>query len=330
MRQSEKPVDEPGRLAALRRYSVLDTVPEEPFDKLTQLVQDVLEVPIAAVSLIDSERQWFKSIVGLSTCETSREVSFCAYAIRKHEPLVVPDATQDPRFANNPLVTGAPWVRSYLGIPLETPDGYNLGALCAIDTKPRSFDASQIAVMQSFAELVMNELELRQIAMTDALTGAISRLGWMQAAEGEFLRAARYGTEASMIVLDVDYFKKVNDCHGHPAGDAVLRSLTEICRAEIRDSDVLGRLGGEEFAILLPETETGGALELAERLRARIAATPVDANGAVLRVTASFGVCSLHPGLKTVDEWLAEADALLYEAKDAGRNCCRSAVQVNH
>lgn len=143
MRNSDKSLDEPGRLMALRRYAILDTSPEEPFDKLTQLVRDVLGVPIAAVSLIDAERQWFKSITGLTACETSRDISFCSHAIQRQEPMMIPDATLDPRFAGNPLVTGEPGIRSYLGIPLTTPDGYNLGALCAIDLQPRSFDATR-------------------------------------------------------------------------------------------------------------------------------------------------------------------------------------------
>jgi len=326
MRNSDKLHDEPGRIAALRRYAILDTAPEDPFDKLTQLVRDVLGVPIAAVSLIDAERQWFKSITGLTACETSRDISFCSHAIQRQEPMVIPDTTLDPRFAGNPLVTDEPRLRSYLGIPLTTPDGYNLGALCAIDTEPRSFDATQIAVMQSFASLVLNELELRQIAMSDGLTGTMTRRGWVEAAEREIARSGRYGTEASIIVLDVDHFKLVNDVYGHPAGDAVLRVIAQRCRDALRDSDLLGRIGGEEFAVLLPETDAQGAAELAERLREAIAAAPVEANGTPMRVTASFGVCALGDRIRTVDAWLAVADGLLYEAKAAGRNCCRSAV----
>ncbi|MDP3340390.1 sensor domain-containing diguanylate cyclase [Frigidibacter sp.] len=326
MKHNQRVQDEMGRLAALRRYAILDTPAAEPFDKLTQLVRDVLGVPIAAVSLVDAERQWFKSIVGLPVCETSREVSFCSHAIRRNEPMLVPDATEDPRFAMNPLVTGDPGIRSYLGIPLTTPDGYNLGALCAIDTQPRRFDATQIAVMQSFANLVLNELELRQIAMSDGLTGAMTRRGLVEAAEREIARSRRYGSAASVIVLDVDHFKLVNDVYGHPTGDAVLRMIAQRCMGALREGDLFGRLGGEEFAVLLPQTDAKGALDLAERLREVVAAAPVDANGVSLRVTASFGVCSLTGDIETADVWLAVADALLYEAKAGGRNCCRSSV----
>ncbi|AMY68783.1 sensor domain-containing diguanylate cyclase [Frigidibacter mobilis] len=318
--------DEKGRLAAVRRYAILDTPAEEPFDKLTRLVRDVMGVPIATVSLIDAERQWFKSVVGLPLCETSREVSFCNHAIQRNEPMVVPDAAEDPRFSMNPLVTGDPGIRSYLGIPLTTPDGYNLGALCAIDTRPRSFDATQIAVMQSFANLVLNELELRQIAMSDGLTGTMTRRGWVEAAEREIARSRRNGSSASIIVLDVDHFKLVNDVYGHPAGDTVLRTIAQRCMGDLREADLLGRLGGEEFAVLLPQINAKGALDLAERLRTLVAAAPVETNGASLRVTASFGVCSLTDDIKTADAWLAVADALLYEAKASGRNCCRSSV----
>lgn len=308
----------------MRRYAVLDTPPEAPFDKLTQLVQSVLRVPIAAVSLIDSDRQWFKSIKGVDVCETSRDISFCEHAIQRREPLIIPDTHLDPRFANNPLVTGEPEVRSYLGIPLETPDGYNLGALCAIDTVPRAFDANQIEVMKSFAKLVMNELELRQIAMSDHLTGAMTRRSWVEAADREVARATRYGTEVSIILMDIDHFKAVNDHHGHPAGDQVLRTVAARCIAELRNSDMLGRIGGEEFAVLLPETGRAGALEVAERLRKCLAGTPIDVNAVGLPITASFGICSLSDTIRTVEGLLAAADRLLYEAKASGRNCCRS------
>ena len=329
MSLNSKLIDEDGRLAALRRYDVLDTAREEPFDKLTELVRSVLGVPIAAVSLVDAERQWFKSIAGLTACETSREISFCSHAIKKREPLSVPDATLDIRFAKNPLVTGEPWIRSYLGIPLETPDGYNVGALCAIDTKPRNFSGSEIAILSSFAKLVLNELELRQIAMSDGLTGAMTRMGWVDAAQKEFARSRRHGTDAAIILFDIDHFKRVNDGHGHPAGDIVLRTLVQRCIGTLRENDMLGRIGGEEFAVLLPSTNAEGAFELAERMRTIFAETPVDLNGTELQVTASFGVSSLGSDINGVDAWLATADAFLYAAKARGRNRCHGSFETN-
>lgn len=327
MKHDQKLNDEEGRIAALRRYDVLDTAPEEAFDKLTELVRNVLGVPIAAVSLIDSERQWFKSIAGLTACETSREVSFCTHAIQQRKPLVVPDATLDPRFSNSPLVTEDPRIRSYLGIPLETPDGYNLGALCAIDTKPRAFPSSEIGIMTSFAQLVLNELELRQIAMSDGLTGAMTRRAWVETATKELARSRRHGTEASIILFDIDHFKQVNDVHGHPAGDAVLQTLAQRCFGTLRESDMFGRIGGEEFAVLLPATDTEGATDLAERLRDQFARSPVDVNGTALSVTASFGICALTSNICSVDDWMSAADTSLYAAKAGGRNRCSGGVE---
>ena len=315
--------DEAGRLAALRRYDVLDTAPEAPFDMLTDLVRCVLGVPIAGVSLIDVDRQWFKSIAGLQVCQTSREVSFCARAIQHRQPLIVPDATLDPRFCGNPLVTGDPGIGSYLGIPLETPDGYYLGALCAIDVKPRDFSANDVGILTTFAKLVMNELELRQIATSDALTGAMTRRAWIEATQTEILRSRRYGTAASIVVFDIDHFKQVNDVHGHPGGDAVLTMIVQRCLGTLRDGDMLGRIGGEEFALLLPATNAAGATRVAQRLRKQVTETQLDLASGALRVTASFGISALNSGITTVEEWLAVADKYLYEAKADGRNRCK-------
>lgn len=322
MNYSLKLGDEEGRLAAVRRYNILDTPPEAPFDKLTELVRNVLGVPFAAVSLIDTHRQWFKSIAGLDVCETHRDISFCAHAILNRTPMIVPDARLDTRFADNPLVTGEPYIRSYLGIPLETPDGYNLGTLCALDTKIRAFTSNEVTILTSFAKLVLNEFELRQIAMSDALTGTMTRRAWLEAAEKEFSQHRRHGSDAAIVVFDVDHFKQVNDVHGHPTGDAVLRALTKRCRSVLRDGDMIGRIGGEEFAVLLPATSAPDAMTLAERLRATFADTPILASGTDLNITASFGVRALDSAIPNVADWLAKADALLYAAKNAGRNRC--------
>lgn len=133
------PPNERERLAALRRYVVLDTPPEAAFERITRLASRLLHVPISLVSLVDESRQWFKSAFGLPLRQTSREVSFCAHAILNRDVTVVADATLDRRFLDNPLVTGDPRIRSYAGAPLTTPDGFNLGTLCAIDTVPRRF-----------------------------------------------------------------------------------------------------------------------------------------------------------------------------------------------
>lgn len=317
---SEPFTDEPARLAALRRLDVLDTAPEEQFDKIVALVRTVLGVPIATVTLVDAHRQWFKAHHGMPVTETPRATSFCTHTVAARAPLAIADALLDPRVADSPLVTGDPFIRAYLGVPLITADGHAVGALCAIDTMPRAFTPAQIEVLAGFARLVVDELELRQIATTDQLTGSLSRRGFLAALDREIARSRRYGRPITLAVLDVDHFKRINDAHGHPAGDAVLRQLVACFIRTLRPADVVGRLGGEEFAILLPETDDRAALLTIERVRCMIAAADFEIGaGARLRVTASFGVATLGHD-DDANTWLKRADLSLYAAKKAGRN----------
>jgi GAF domain-containing protein len=150
------------RLQVLWQYEVLDTVPEELFDDLTELAARICEAPIALISLVDEKRQWFKSKLGTDVKETSRDVSFCAHAIKQAELFIVPDAAKDPRFANNPLVTSDPKIRFYAGAPLITPDGYALGTLCIIDKVPRTLRPDQKQALLILARHVVSQLELRR------------------------------------------------------------------------------------------------------------------------------------------------------------------------
>jgi len=152
-------VDE--RQAALRRYHVLDTPPEKDFDRITSLVAKICDVPTALITLIDKERQWFKSCFGLDIRETDIDHSFCVYAVDQRDVLVVEDATEDPRFKDNPFVTGPPHIRFYAGAPLRTPDGIHIGTLCIIDYEPRVFDAADLEILESLADLVVAQFEYR-------------------------------------------------------------------------------------------------------------------------------------------------------------------------
>ncbi|WP_375391055.1 GGDEF domain-containing protein [uncultured Sphingomonas sp.] len=321
--------DEDARIAALRRLDVLDTAIEEPFENIVTLVRTVLAVPIATVTLVDRDRQWFKAQRGLDRSETPRAISFCTHTIQQREPLIVEDAHLDARFAASPLVVGPPHIRSYAGVPLRTPEGYNIGSLCAMDTRARGFSPADIAILSNFANIVCDELELRMIAQIDQLTGALTRRGFVEQAEREMARSRRYGRPSTLVMLDVDHFKSVNDSYGHATGDRVLHQISEIAGSGLRPTDMFGRLGGEEFGLLLPETGGDEAMVVAERIRQAIAnySLPVS-EGRTLQVTASFGVAALTPRLTSVPAWLESADAMLYAAKSVGRNCVRLAELV--
>jgi PAS domain S-box-containing protein len=159
--QAPLPPDEEARLNALRRYEILDTAPEQEFDDITLLASHICGTPIAMISLLDENRQWFKSRVGITESETSRDIAFCAHGILQQEVFVVPDALADRRFSDNPLVTGKPAIRFYAGAPLKTADGHAIGMLCVTDAVPRELSPDQTAALQALSRQVVAQLELR-------------------------------------------------------------------------------------------------------------------------------------------------------------------------
>jgi GAF domain-containing protein len=167
-----KPVNEEGRIAALEKYAILDTDPEQPFDDLTLLASFVCKTPIALISLVDEDRQWFKSHVGMDASETSRDIAFCSTAIMQSDVLVVPDALLDERFRDNPLVASDPHIRFYAGAPLINEDGYALGTLCVVDRRPRELAPEQREALKALSRLVLAQLEFRRnlILLKEALT----------------------------------------------------------------------------------------------------------------------------------------------------------------
>lgn len=317
--------DEAGRQAALNRYDLAEKR-IEPFERITALVKTVLGVPMVAVTFIDGDRQRIHTRQGFDLEETSRSDSFCTHTIATSDPLVVPDARIDPRFSENPLVLDGT-LASYLGVPLTTPDGYNLGALCALDTVSRTFCHQDVEILSRFAALIVDELELRTIAREDALTGALTRRAFVEEVTRAIDRFARYGRPSALVLFDIDHFKSINDTFGHPVGDEVLRQVGGVTRATLRPSDLLGRLGGEEFGVLLPETDRASSLICAERLRSGIGSLDLpQVNGRM--VSASFGISSLSGLVRSAEGWLAETDATLYIAKRSGRNRCVDADDV--
>jgi diguanylate cyclase (GGDEF)-like protein len=313
------PETEAARLAALEQLDILDTPREEGFDRITRMIRRLFDMPISIVSFIDEKRQWYKSAEGMGVDYVPRADSFCRHTIATGTPLVVDDAKTDARFFDNPFVVTDPGIRSYIGIPLTTRDGLHIGSLCVADYKARENSARDIEFLTEFAAMAMDELELRDLATRDGLTGVHSRRAFKEEAARLVAFCRRHDQPLGCVSIDLDHFKSVNDTHGHAAGDRVLQSAVSTMASVLRQSDLIGRLGGEEFSVMLPGTARTGAMEAAERIRVAIAEKPVVIGRIAIPVTTSLGVAALRDGWG-VDDLLRAADEALYDAKRSGRN----------
>lgn len=315
-------IRESDRLTSLERYDILDTPPEEAFDRITRLTRNVFDVPMSTISLIDGHRQWFKSRQGFDACETGRDAALCNYTIRKTVPLIIRDTLADPLYSENPSVIGEPHVRFYAGAPLRVAGGHAIGTLCAFDSVPRDFSQAQVAMLQDLASVVLSELELRTLLMQDSLTGALSRRALRDEAIRASTLAMRHGHSLSLVMFDLDHFKSINDNNGHHVGDDVLATCVRTVQGLLRKADSVGRVGGEEFAILLPHTNREDALLVAEKVREGVAGIVIQGAYGQIPISASFGIATLERAACDIDELLRRADAAMYEAKQTGRNRC--------
>lgn len=331
-----RPMDESSRLDALHAYQLLDSQADEDFDLLTELAAELCEAPYSFVSLVDEERVWYKSSFGTQAVQAPRDDSYCSWAILEQTELVIADVREDVRTANMPITANNKEYRMYAGVNLTTDDGYRVGVLCVVDTQPRNLTERQLGLLRKLARQVITLMELRRLdrelrdalsavtrlANEDELTGLKNRRAWMEEARHQLQLSKRLGTPLSILMLDVDHFKSVNDTHGHPVGDAVLRSLGKLLTLCLRETDTPGRMGGEEFAVLIPGTDATGAARIAETLRNAVALENIQDGSVELQVTVSIGVVSVQNPAKdlALDTLMRTADQALYTAKQTGRN----------
>ena len=331
------PENEAQRLSALRSFLVLDTPSEQEYDDITLLAAQICGTPIALISLIDENRQWFKSNLGLEVGETEREFAFCAHAIAPEaQTLIVNDATKDVRFAGNPLVTGDPKIRFYAGAPLITNENLTLGTLCVIDREPRILSDRQISALQALARQVTMKLELRRmsallqnanddlrnLSLTDDLTELYNRRGFMFHAEQQLkiFYSRRTDRGLWLLIADLDGLKRINDTFGHVEGSAVIVKAGEILRQTFREADVIGRFGGDEFVVLIINTLDQIKEAIAERLAANLARYNTE-SGKPYEISISYGMVPFSfDQIITIEDAIKSADAAMYQQKRRRQN----------
>ena len=264
------PVDELLRLETLRNLKILDTNPEERFDRITRLAKTLFDTPIVLVSLVDEDRQWFKSRQGLDVTETPREISFCGHAIVDEEPMVVTDASNDERFADNPLVAEDPNIRFYAGYPLNGPGGHKVGTLCLIDEKPRDMTETELTLLKELAGLVEEELVVADLMHVDATTGLSNRSGLTIVADHLLAMCGRNSVPASLLLLHHINFDFVSMSQGSDEADRAAVEIAQLLLATFRESDIVGRLSPDVYAVLLTGTQHDEIENICKRFMRRI------------------------------------------------------------
>lgn len=344
------PSNESQRLQALSASQLLDSEYEAIFDNLTALISKVFDVPVVAISLIDHDRQWFKSIYGLKLSESPRNVSFCGHVVAENKHLIIENAANDDRFAKNPLVIDAPKIMFYAGFPLRfTHDNhiYNIGTLCLIDTKPRQLSDEQLKMLKSFAYQVESLIEmrlpcikfealrddlaadnvtfdviqdnlrkLRSLSDTDPLTGLRNRRSLEHFIQTAWQQDKRKNNIAIMLI-DLDGFKSVNDQFGHSNGDKILISVAKHLKKLVRKNyDYIARYGGDEFVLVAFNLDKNALAKLLEKLKSAFKIK----DDKLSSITISIGAVLTDNKEYSCQELIHHADEQLYIAKKAGKN----------
>ena len=334
----------------MQRYRILNGSGGFDTNHVARTAALVFGVPIVVAALNERYRAWFRSAHGVNDTQFERLQDFCSLANLSDVPFVVSNAQQEEYFAKSPVVAGDPKVAFFAGAPLRDPDGKRFGTLCLLDPRPRTMAPHELATLESFAGLLSGEICLRSagryavqdlidveedkctlydLAMTDPLTRALNRRAFFHFTEREVKRANRHGLDLSAMMMDIDHFKKINDIHGHAAGDEVLRTMIAAVLKAIRDEDLVGRLGGEEFALLLPETPPARAKILGDRLRHVIKSLTFVGEGGPFSISISIGISGLHKHDQDIVPVLERADKALYQAKRNGRDRTELAANIS-
>lgn len=315
MQKPPIPENEAERLHALRMLKILDTSHEERFDRVTRMAKRIFGVEISLVTLVDEDRQWFKSKQGLEVTETSRDISFCGHAINEDGLFIVPNAIEDVRFHDNPLVTSAPQIRFYAGYPLKLRQGINVGTLCLIDSKPREMNTEDRQLLADLGSMIEQELKSIQLATLDELTLISNRRGFLTLADHSIKMCRRHKAAFTFVLFDLNKFKIINDEHGHHEGDYVLKTFARLMLEAFRESDIVARLGGDEFIIMSSDAREDEVETVLNRL-AKAVEEENKSNNRPYTIEYSAGIASFEAESElAIEDMIKLADAAMYEQK---------------
>ncbi|WP_430460303.1 sensor domain-containing diguanylate cyclase [Thalassolituus sp. LLYu03] len=308
------PDEEAHRLQALRALKILDTLPEDRFDRVTRVAASLFNKPIALMTLVDDNRVWFKSRAGFAECSCRRNISFCTHAILEKGVMLVEDARLDPRFADNPLVTGYPNIRFYAGYPLLSGQGHAVGTLCVLDQKPAAFSAHEADLLADLGRMVEDEMNSYCNAAQDALTGLYNRPGFQLLAQHSLSLCKRQYWSAMLLYMDLDGFNPLNERAGHAVGDQALQEFAQLLSEQFRGEDLIARLGNDEFVILMPNCPAVEYPLFLSRLAQGMAM--LNRRHPDWQLGVSCGMAEIRPNAhQPLDHYIKQADLCMYESK---------------
>lgn len=335
------PHNEAERQAVITRMRIATFDAEPELDRITSLAKRIFDVKSATVTVLDHDRQIFKSRANFEKLESRRDVSFCGHAITRTEPMVINDARADQRFCDNPLVACNEPIIFYAGMPVHHHEGHPIGTLCIFDNKPREMSERDIDNLKDLAYLVEMVLLLRfaqfsqkrllqnlddavRQSMMDPMTGLWNRRGLDEILDRELAPdGAPVPEPCGVLLCDIDHFKAVNDTHGHLIGDEVISSIAGTLKKHLRENDIIARVGGEEFVCVIPGMTRDMTPKIAQKLCDILRNTPIETSeGKTLNLTISIGATWLSPDMGPINRKAVfeTADEALYSAKYSGRD----------
>ena len=311
---------------------------EARFERITRLAARALNVPVAAITVVHDERQWFKSVTNWAINELPLKQSMCAEVIETGRRIIANDTLDELCLMSNPFVCNGPKFRFYAGFPLQDRDGNTFGTFCVMDAKPRETDEKFAVAFADLGDMAQHEIvstdihsahielvaklgESRRQAMFDVLTRLWNRRGGMHLLNKAVKQALQYDQTIGVCMADIDNFKSVNDRYGHPVGDLVLRKIANLIVATVRPEDVVCRFGGEEFMIMIRDVDDRACFDIANRVCKNLREQPIRTRKSTLAMTISIGVAMRNFGDNvTVEQLLQQADDGLYKSKHNGKD----------